>query len=125
MDSRRDLQVARESLPLLSVRRARAAALGSRNAACRAERRYTLIVSPTFKTVAAQALELPDEERGELAALLLESLDPDEEHLSSEDWDVAWSTEIDRRLREIREDTADLVDGEDVLAELRDIVDRP
>lgn len=82
-------------------------------------------MSATFKTVAAQALKLPDEERGELAALLMESLDPEEEQLSSEEWDVAWSAEIDRRLREIREGSAELVDGEDVLAELRDIADRP
>lgn len=82
-------------------------------------------MSPTFKTVAAQALELPDEERGELAALLMESLDPDEQNLSSDDWNVAWSAEIERRITEIREGRAELVDGEDVLSELRDIADSP
>jgi len=87
---------------------------------------YTVIVPPTFKAVVAQALELPDEERGELAALLLRSLEPDDgEDLSHAEWEDAWSAELDERLRQIREGTADLVDGDEVLAELRDIVDRP
>jgi hypothetical protein len=51
-----------------------------------------------------QALQLSDEERGKLAARLLQSLDPADE-LSPEQWDDLWSAELDQRVREVREGT--------------------
>lgn len=79
-----------------------------------------------FEAVLDQALKLPDEERGKLAARLLNSLEPDDgDHLSAEEWDGAWSAELDKRVREIREGTVELVDGDEVLAELQEIVERP
>jgi putative addiction module component (TIGR02574 family) len=43
------------------------------------------------------ALQLPDSERAELAAWLIESLDPEVDH----DADAAWDTEIKRRIEEL------------------------
>lgn len=67
-----------------------------------------------------EALKLPEDERGELAALLLHSLEPEDgEELTGEKWEAAWSTEIARRVREIEDGTAELIDGDQVMAEVR------
>ena len=78
-----------------------------------------------FESVLDQALKLPDDERSKLAASLLRSLEPDGDELSPDEWDRVWSTELDRRSREVREGTAELIDGDEVLAELHDIYKRP
>jgi putative addiction module component (TIGR02574 family) len=71
-----------------------------------------------------EALKLPDDERGELAALLLHSLEPDDgEELTGEEWEAAWSAEIARRVREIEDGTAELIDGDQVMAEVRAMLD--
>jgi len=77
-----------------------------------------------YDVLLKQALQLSDEERGKLVARLLQSLDPDDE-LSPEQWDKAWSTELDQRVREVREGTVELVDGDEMLAELDAIAHRP
>jgi putative addiction module component (TIGR02574 family) len=83
-------------------------------------------VTPAFEALLDQALQLGDEERGELAARLLRSLEPDDDDgLTSSEWDAAWAAEIDRRVREIREGRVQLVDGDEVMAELREISRRP
>jgi putative addiction module component (TIGR02574 family) len=83
-------------------------------------------VSASFKHVVEQALDLTDDERGELAALLLRSLDPrDGGELTTLEWEAAWSAELDRRLQEIREGRVELVDGDEVLAELNEIASAP
>jgi putative addiction module component (TIGR02574 family) len=78
-----------------------------------------------FEAVLDQALKLPDEERSRLAARLLSSLEPDGDELSAEEWEREWSAELDKRVREIREGTVELIDGDEVLAELNAIADRP
>jgi hypothetical protein len=73
-----------------------------------------------------QALQLSEEERGKLAARLLQSLDPDDDdELSPEQWDDVWSAELDQRVREVREGTVELIDGDEMLAELDAIANRP
>lgn len=73
-----------------------------------------------------QALRLSDEERGKLAARLLQSLDPDDDdELSPEQWDGVWSAELDQRVHEVRKGTVELVDGDEMLAELDAIANRP
>ncbi len=47
----------------------------------------------------AEALCLSDQERGDLAAQLIESLDP----ISETDVESAWGAEIQRRIEELRE----------------------
>lgn len=79
-----------------------------------------------FEAVLDQALKLPDVERSKLAARLLNSLELDDgDELSAEEWDAAWSAELGKRVREICGGTVELVDGDEVLAELREIAGRP
>jgi hypothetical protein len=67
-----------------------------------------------------QALRLPDAERGKLAMQLLRTLEPeDEDEMSKDEWEAAWSAEIDRRVREVDDGSAELLDGDEVLAESR------
>ena len=82
-------------------------------------------MTAAFKAVLAQAMNLPDEERGELAAQLLRSLVPDGDGSTDEEWNAAWSAEISRRVAAIRSGEAELIDGDDVLAELRAIAEQP
>jgi hypothetical protein len=83
-------------------------------------------VSASFKTVAAQALDLPDDQRGELAALLLRSLEPDDgDELTASQWEAEWSAELARRVEEIRAGSVELVDGDTVLEELSEIANAP
>ena len=71
-----------------------------------------------------ELLELPDEERGALVALLLHSLEPDDgDELTGTEWEVIWAAEIDRRLREVTEGSVELVDGDQVAAEVRAMLD--
>jgi len=73
-----------------------------------------------------ELLELPDEERGTLAALLLRSLEPDDGgEIAGEEWEATWGAELDRRLREVAEGTVKLIDGEQVAAEIRAMLDAP
>jgi hypothetical protein len=83
-------------------------------------------MTPAFEALLDQALKLPEEERGELATRLLRSLEPDDgDAPRAQEWEAEWSAELDHRIREIRGDSVELVDGDDVLAELREIAERP
>lgn len=74
-------------------------------------------------TLLEQALQLPEQERSELVARLLRSFEStDDEDLTSDEWEAAWAKELDDRNREVRDGTADLVDGDAVLDEARSIV---
>ena len=73
-----------------------------------------------------ELLELPDEERGSLAALLLRSLEPDDgDELTGKEWEAIWAAEIARRLREVTEGSVELIDGDQVAAEVRAMLDAP
>ena len=61
------------------------------------------------------ALTLPPEDREEIAERLLRSLDNSEYVALAPDW----KAEIDRRLKEIDDGTAELIDGDEVMAWLR------
>jgi putative addiction module component (TIGR02574 family) len=67
------------------------------------------------KDLRAQALELPRDERASLAHDLLESLDEPLEDPA--DMEAAWLAEVQRRMREIADGSADLVDWDEVRAE--------
>lgn len=78
------------------------------------------------RKLVTELLELPDEDRGALAALLWRSLEPDDgDELTGKEWEAAWGAEIDRRLREVTEGTVELVDGDQVDAEIRAMLDAP
>ncbi len=69
------------------------------------------------KRLLNDALQLPEKDRGELAARLLESLDD----VTEDPAEVrrAWELELERRVREVQDGTAELVDGDEFLHELR------
>lgn len=78
----------------------------------------------SLETLLAQALDLPEAERGALAARLLLSLEADDPASpSAAEWDASWADEVDRRVAEIRAGKVDLVDGDVVLAEARALLD--
>ena len=66
-----------------------------------------------------EALELPDEARADLAAALLESLEP-----AGEDVETAWSEEIARRIQELESGAVKRVPLEEarkIIFEFRDV----
>lgn len=73
-----------------------------------------------LESLLEQAIRLPDAERGKLAMQLLRTLEPEDEgEVSKEEWEAAWSAELDRRVREVDDGSAELLDGDEVLAEAR------
>jgi len=54
-------------------------------------------MSPTGATILKDALQLPEPDRADLAAMLIESLDSQVD----EDAEAAWDTEIERRIAEL------------------------
>lgn len=75
-------------------------------------------------SILEQALQLPADERGRLIAQLLDSLEPDDgDVIEGEAWAAAWSPEIARRVREVRDGTVELVDGDAALARVRAAVE--
>ena len=70
---------------------------------------YNARMSPRH-AVLAQALQLPPEDRAEVARTLIESLDtpPDE------DVEAAWRAEVERRLQEVERGTAQVDSWENV-----------
>jgi len=68
-----------------------------------------------IETLTEQALKLAPASRAQIAEILLESLDYEEDFLVSE----AWRQEIQKRCKEIDADPSILIDGEKVMAELK------
>ena len=67
-----------------------------------------------LKELIREAVELTESDRATLAGVMLESLDP----RPTPEVKAAWSREIERRVREIDEGTVELLDWQDVRAEL-------
>jgi putative addiction module component (TIGR02574 family) len=67
-----------------------------------------------IKELIREAAELPESDRATLAGAMLESLEPS----PTPEVKAAWSREIERRVREIDEGSVELVDWEEVRAEL-------
>ena len=67
-----------------------------------------------LKELIREAVELPESDRATLAGVMIESLDPK----PTPQVRAAWSKEIERRVREIDEGTVELLDWENVRAEL-------
>lgn len=88
---------------------------------------YTEAVAMAIpRKLVSELLELPDEDRGTLAALLWRSLEPDDgDELTGKEWEAAWAGEIDRRMREVAEGKVELVEGDQVDAEIRAMLDAP
>lgn len=73
-------------------------------------------MSPKFAQVRSDALELTEEERARLAEELFESV---EEGAEPPELSPEWKAEIARRLKSIEDGTAVLLDGDEVMRELR------
>jgi putative addiction module component (TIGR02574 family) len=79
-------------------------------------------ISTRAEELLVAALELPEEERAEIADRLLDSL-PDKEWLwedADPKWRAAWEAEIRRRIDDVRSGKVQLVDGEEVFRKLRE-----
>lgn len=77
-------------------------------------------MTQALDNILGTALSLPAKERAELATRLIRSLDgpvstPDEQAAI----DSAWDAEIARRLQEIEDGTAELIDGDEAFASIR------
>ena len=68
------------------------------------------------KDIIDEALTLPSNSRAYIAEVLLESLDFEEDFKVDE----AWRAEIEKRCREIDVGEVELIEGEEVMANLRD-----
>ena len=69
----------------------------------------------TVKDIISAALELPPEERSEVADILLRSLDSDETPQPSEEW----IAEINRRVEDVRSGRVELIPADVALAQIR------
>jgi putative addiction module component (TIGR02574 family) len=72
-------------------------------------------MSRTFEEVRNEALALTPEERGHLAEELLDSVESEDET----EWDDEYGAEIQRRVAEIDAGTADTVDSDEAIANVR------
>lgn len=70
-------------------------------------------MSSYLETLVAEVLQLSPSQRAQLLEKLIASLDTDPAV------DMAWASEVERRLAEIANDTAVLLPGADTLAKLR------
>lgn len=73
----------------------------------------------TPQQVLHDALSLPEADRAAIAARILESL----EGPADTDVEAAWEGEIAQRLREIDEGSVKLIPAEEVMREIRGIID--
>ena len=69
----------------------------------------------TVDSVFAAAMTLSEDERAELADRLLGSVSPEREA----DIDRAWADEAERRMQAVRRGEMELLDGDEILAALR------
>jgi putative addiction module component (TIGR02574 family) len=74
-----------------------------------------MAATPSFEKVRDAAMELTIEERSWLAEQLWDSARTARER----EIDAAWAVEIERRLKEIEDGTAELIPAEEVFRELR------
>ena len=65
-----------------------------------------------------RALQLSSKDRGKLVEILIRSLDPPGEDISAEEWEKAWSAEIQRRIEAVKAGEMELIDAEEVFKRL-------
>jgi len=77
-------------------------------------------MSRTLKEILDQALELPAQDRAQLAAELLASLEPP----GDLDHEAAWAAEIERRARRVLAGESSSTPWEEARIRLRSLLDR-
>ena len=65
-----------------------------------------------------QLLGLPYEQRREVVDRLIESLHPPGEELTPEEWNAAWTPELNRRLAELESGAVQGIPASEVFAEI-------
>ncbi len=85
-----------------------------------AESESVVLTSPTATALLAQALELSEHDRTDLAYQLLLSLEPREPENPELSWEASWNAEIDRRLQHYEEDKSTAIPGEEAIKQLRE-----
>jgi putative addiction module component (TIGR02574 family) len=78
-----------------------------------------MAMSHTLEEVRTYALQLSDDERGQLADELFDSIRSDEDR----DLDLAYAAEIQRRIAEIDAGTAEVMDADEAIAEARRVLE--
>ncbi len=76
-------------------------------------------MTPKVKSILARALRLSEAERADLAATLLESLEPELSPEEEEAVEEAWKREIAARVAQIEAGEAEMIPWEEVREELR------
>ncbi|TDX99555.1 addiction module protein [Thiohalophilus thiocyanatoxydans] len=76
-------------------------------------------MSRSIAEIEKDLMALPIQDWARIAADLIRSLDKDDETLSREELDAAWLEEIQRRVQDVHEGRVELLDAEQVMAELR------
>jgi putative addiction module component (TIGR02574 family) len=79
---------------------------------------YSPLMTASFESVLASALNLPVEERSRMASRLIQSVDDDGDSSLS----AAWESEIDRRLDAARSSTVASVSHDEVMAGARSLL---
>jgi putative addiction module component (TIGR02574 family) len=79
-----------------------------------------VVLTTSTQTVLDAAMELPEDERAELAAILVDSIG---DGRPEAEVDAAWLAEARRRLEAVRAGRATLIATEDVERELEALID--
>ena len=85
-----------------------------------AESDSLILTSPTATALLAQALELSEHDRTEMAYQLLMSLDPQEPENPELSWEASWHAELDRRLNLHEEDKSSAIPWEESIKRIRE-----
>jgi hypothetical protein len=72
------------------------------------------------KELEAEALKLDPASRGQLASVLIASLDHDSEEISEDEWNRVWGQEALRRDAEMDADPRASIPAEEVFREIRE-----
>jgi hypothetical protein len=72
-------------------------------------------MSEAAKALLTKALELPLEDQQWLTDRLIEEIEPDED-------DAEWQAELERRLEEVEKHPERLIDGAEVMREVREML---
>lgn len=73
---------------------------------------------PELQRITDDLMALPMPSRAFLARILLDSLESIE---NQQDFERSWAREADERVRQVEENSVELLDGDDVLREMRAI----
>lgn len=73
----------------------------------------------TWEELLEKVLQLPADEREQIARALYESLADEEDDEDPAEVEAAWADEIKQRVEEIRNGTVELIPADEVMAEMR------